>query len=583
MDQLKRHYQKLITNIKFRLSTLDKLIPVSLLSILIGLVTGFVIIAFRWIIEESQMLIINDENPEDYESLPVWARFLLPVFGGLIIGILFQRVSQASRSIGVVHVMHNLSLNQGKLPFKNAAMQFVGASISIISGHSVGREGPAIHLGAASGSLLGQFLLMPNNVMRTFVACGVAAAIAASFNTPLAGVIFAMEVILMEYTFISFIPVIIAAVVATALMRAVYGDEPIFFIPSFDLGSLVDLPYVFLMALAIGVLATIFIQSLRFFSKQLTHIPIWQRTTIAGALVGLIAVFVPQVMGIGYDTISGAAIGEFTFWLLIIITFAKILATTLGLGLGLPGGLIGPTLVISATFGAASGALLASGETSLGFYALIGMAAMMSATLNAPLAALTAILELTANPNIILPGMLAIVVANLTTTQLFAQNSIYHMQLKDRGITYDDNPVTQYLRRLSVNNLLKGPAFFLSQHILAKEVSDLLNKHDEAWIIVANPNNRNYYLMELKSLASFSQDIDPEKHIDILSLPINKVIAAPISLRASLHDALGVIREEKVDALFAVNETRSLPSYIHGIISRSEIEKKFLEQMKNNN
>ena len=582
MEHIKQRIKNLATAVKFRLSTMDKLIPVSLLSILIGLVTGLVIVAFRWVIEESQVLILNNNDPESYESLPGWLQFALPTLGGLIIGLIFQRIKESERAIGVVHVMRNLAHNQGRLPFKNAALQFIGAAISIISGHSVGREGPCIHLGAASGSLLGQAFLVPNNILRTLVGCGVAAAIAASFNTPLAGVIFAMEVILMEYALVSFIPIIISAVVATAVMQAVYGDAPVLVFPSFNMGSLDHLGNVFLMGLMLGILAALFIQSLRFFSRQLTNQPLWQRTTIAGALTGLIAIFIPEIMSLGYDTVNGAALGEFAFWALILITLAKVLATTLGLGLGLPGGLIGPTVFIGATFGAAFGALWADADTSLGFYALIGMAAMMSATLNAPLAALTAILELTANPNIIMPGMLAIVVANLTTTQLFGQDSVYHMQLKDKGITFDNNPVSQYLRGLSINHLLKKPVFFLPHHLLSiKELS--LHLQHSGWLLIKSAETPHATLINIDDVKNHLNNIDaqPDAQIDLLSLPVDQSPAAAINLRASLQDALASIRNEKVDTLYVVDNPLADTPIIYGIITRSDIEKTFLDQMKN--
>jgi hypothetical protein len=249
----------------------------------------------------------------------------------------------------------------------------------------------------------------------------------------------------------------------------------------------------------------------------------------------------------------------------------------------LPGGLIGPTLFIGATFGAAYGTLMASGETSTGFYALIGMAAMMSATLNAPLAALTAILELTANPNIILPGMLAIVIANLTTTQLFAQDSIYHLQLKDRGIKYNENPVAQYLRRISINTLLKGPVFTLPPKPYPNEVIALIRDAKQGWLLIKDPESNTYSLTSIEDILANIQIVSrsTEVQIDLLTLPVKKISAAPISLRASLQDALSVIRQQKVDALFAVHNIQTWPTPIHGIVTRSEIEKKFLEQAKN--
>jgi len=234
-------------------------------------------------------------------------RFGLPAIGGLVIGLIFQYLSHTGGvQVGVVHVLERLSYYQGHLPFRNSILQFFGAAISIISGHSVGREGPSIHLGSASGSLLGQWLHLPNNSIQTLVACGAAAGIAASFNTPLAGVIFSMEVIMMEYTISGFTPVILSAVSATAVTRFVFGAGSAFSLPSLQLASLFELPYLLIMGLVIGTLAAAFISSLKWFTEVSKEIAIWKRMTLAGILTGLCALVVPEIMGIGYDTVNQA-------------------------------------------------------------------------------------------------------------------------------------------------------------------------------------------------------------------------------------------------------------------------------------
>ena len=167
-------------------------------------------------------------------------------------GLILHLLKPKDRSVGVVHVIERLDYHQGFLPLKNAAVQFVTAAISLLSGHSVGREGPSIHLGAAAGSSLGRSLRVPNNSVRILVGCGVAAAIAAAFNTPLAGVIFAMEVVIMDYTVIGFTPVIIAAVSATTLTRITFGDDTAFTLPDLDINSVQELPIVAFMGVSVS-------------------------------------------------------------------------------------------------------------------------------------------------------------------------------------------------------------------------------------------------------------------------------------------------------------------------------------------
>lgn len=199
----------------------------------------------------------------------------------------------------------------GPMPWPNAVLQFVGGSASIISGHSVGREGPVIHVGAASASLLGQWLRLPNNSIRTLLACGVAAAIAASFNTPLAGVIFAMEVVMLSYTLIGFAPVIVAAVSATGLSHVVFGGAAAFQIPPLHLVSLLELPWVLLLGAVIGCLAAGYGKGILGLDRLTRPWPIAARMSLAGVLVGAIGLVIPEVMGLGFDTVE-AAILELT-------------------------------------------------------------------------------------------------------------------------------------------------------------------------------------------------------------------------------------------------------------------------------
>ena len=228
-------------------------------------------------------------------------------------------------------------------------------------------------------SLLAQHLGLPNNTIRTLVACGTAAAIGASFNTPLAGVIFALEVVMMEYSLASFLPVILSAVSATAVSRAVFGTEIVFSVPSFQLTTLLELPYVMFLGIVTGVVAFVFIYLTRLSSQASKNFSLRTKFAIAGTVTGILAMVTPQIMGIGYDTINNTLVDNIGLTLLIMIFAAKLIATACSVGMGLPAGLIGPTFVIGACLGGIMG-LIAQPifpelSSSPGLYALIGMAA----------------------------------------------------------------------------------------------------------------------------------------------------------------------------------------------------------------
>ncbi len=562
----------MLDNLRHRLSYANKnLLLLSVFGLVVGLFAGLVIIALRLSIETIQMEYLPDGSIEGYESLPFWARFLLPVAGAFLLGWLFQSLSANSRSIGVVHTIERLDYHQGHFPLKNAIVQFIGAAVSLISGHSVGREGPSIHLGAASGSLFGQCLRLPNNAIRTLVACGVAAGIAASFNTPLAGVIFVVEVIIFEYTLASLIPIILAAVVATILCRAVFGHESIFTVPEITHVSNWDLPWIVFTGLIVGLFAVVYIRLLLRFSKTATHLPIWKRMTLAGIIVGVCALFVPEIMSMGYDTVDSAILGQYTFIALVIIALIKLLATTAGLGLGLPGGLIGPCVFLGATLGAALGQIvgLFSAEESLNIslFAIIGMGAMMGATLQAPLAALIAIFELTLSPHIIFPGLLAIIVANLTANEMLKQPSIFRSLLRIQGLDYKNSPTSQALRRIGVSSVMDKAFIVLPKGSTLNAINNAL-KENPKWILI-DGNDETKTLMPAIDLKRYLIEHKGQT-INLGEIPAERMDAAGIFLQASMQDAFEKIEQSSAEAVYI--QTSAMHAEIRGIITREDIE-----------
>ncbi len=567
---LKARLVELLERTRLRLASPRGGPVMATLGLAVGLLAGGVIMAFRQLVEGGQALFLPFGGTENYEALPLGARILAPAAAGLAAGLLFQAMGIRLR-VGIVHVMERLSYHEAHQPARQAVAQFLGGAISLIGGLSLGREGPSVHLGAAAGSLLGQRLGFPNNSIRTMVACGTAAAIAASFNTPLAGVVFAMEVIMMEYTIAGFTPVILAAVSATALSRAAYGDSPAFMVPQLALANLWELPWIVLMGIIIGALAAILSEALLAVHRRTGGIPIWARMLIGGLVVGLFGAAVPEVLGIGYDTVNGALTGDFTLSALVIIAGLKLVASAVSAGTGHPGGLIGPSLVIGAAAGAAFGmglSQVADGGSSAGLYAMLGMGAMMGAILQAPLSALLALLELTANPHIIMPAMLAIVSANLAARELFGADSIQARQMQEQGLDYSNDPVSQSLRRVGVAAVMSRD-FRTAEQMVDREAARALLVDTPRWIIVRRDPRR--VLLPASDLARFleSNDADP---IDLLELPGHRRQLASIHPQATLQEGLRILEESGAEALCVERPIAPMVTRLFGVLTRSQVE-----------
>ncbi|NOZ53846.1 MAG: chloride channel protein [Gammaproteobacteria bacterium] len=564
---------RVLEKLRLHLAGADALPLLALLGLLSGLVAGGVIILLRLLVESIQHGFLPDGDIENYEALSMAVRFALPVFGGLVIGLLFQLAGKDAIVVGIVHVQERLAYHQANLPVKNFIMQFIGAVISITSGHSVGREGPGVHLGAASASLIGQWFKLPHNTLRILVACGVSASIAASFNTPFAGVIFAMEVIMWEYTIIGFTPIVLAAVSATFLSQTVFGSQSVFSVPALQLATYVELPVLLLMGVMIGALSAAFIAMLKFTIVKTNQIDVWQRLTLAGVVTGICAVFVPQIMSIGYDTVNQAMLGEIGLALLLLIVIVKLVATAVGLGLGLPGGLIGPTLVIGAAAGGIVGivaeTVLPNQVASVGFYAMIGMAAMMGATLQAPLAALMALLELTLNTNVILPGMLVVVVAGIASSHLFRQESVFVMLLKVKGLDYQHSPVAQSLRRIGVASVMTR-SFVRSNQLIRRTQAQTLLQSEPDWIVVEN-ENLPMVVMPSVDLAQFL-GVNQQDVIDLIAIPGQRTDSELVDIRDTLQRVLEVMDERQINMVVVGKMDSAKNALIHGIVTRAMIE-----------
>jgi len=549
IDLFTTGYNRFIEAQQVRLSSNVEGLPLlALLGLLCGVLSGGIIILFRLAIESNATGLLPSGNPESFESLSGHTRFALCAGGGLLVGLVLHFLRAKSRNVGVVHVIERLDYHQGALPIRNALVQFVTGTIALISGQSVGREGPSVHLGATAGSALGRLLSIPNNGVRILVASGVAAAISAAFDTPLAGVIFAMEVVIMEYTVIGFTPVILASVSAAALARLTFGDGAGLIVPDLQINSLAELPIVALMGAFIGIVAAGFIKLTMLTSAVFNQYAIWMRTTAAGILTGLVAYALPAI------------------------------------GLGMPAGLIGPTLFIGAAAGLVTAYFIPE-YSHIGFYTVLGMAAMMAATLQAPLAALVYLLELTSNHAITLPGMVAVITASLVTRVGFGKSSIYRHLMLARGLDYRNSPLAKALRRVGVASVMERGILQQNRHITATGALELLNQEPRWMLLVDEEDNRKTSLLPATDLARYLNELS-EKHdstfdelnqreLDLLRIPAKRLDTSAITIIATLQEAHERMNSEQCDVLYITGAHGESKQRIYGVITREHIESSY--------
>ncbi|HCM06153.1 MAG TPA: chloride channel protein [Oceanospirillales bacterium] len=563
-------------------------ISLALLATGVGLLSAGVITLFRLAYEMPLERWLPNGSHEGFESLPSEARVILLLSSTALLIFIFSRLQPHQSKIGVGHVLQRIEQHQGYLPKANIAAQFFGAIIALIGGHSVGREGPAVHIGAGTASQFGQLLKTPHHRLRILAACGVASAISASFNTPMAGVIFAMEVVLLEYSIKGFIPIILASVIGAIVTRAVFGNETAFIVPSLEMGSLLEIPYILLLALICGGVGSLFITSVKFMQRWNTR-PIWQTWGLLGICTAIVSLYLPEVMGVGYDSVNSWLDGDVVFALAISLLFAKLFLSGLAAATSFPGGLIGPSLFMGAAIGVLMGqlssVLMPDYPINIGFYAMLGMGAMMASVLRAPLAALMALLELTANPNIILPGMMAIVIASLTVSEIFHLPSIFRIQT---NINVNNNPVQQLLRNTWVGQVM-SQSFASSSRLINLESAQLILSQQPAWIFIEaeqqlllSTDLARFLEIQAEKLDKEDADVSDPDHfqIDCLLLPGDRKMVKSISLMADLQNALDLMQQHHIEWLVVHRDEQF--NKVVGIISRDMIEQYYRYQPKLN-
>ena len=380
-----------------------------------------------------------DKMSEIIGGVPQWHIVAVPTVGGLLIGLFIHYFMPGRRPRGVSDVMEAAALRSGAITLKEGLGAAAVSAASIGVGASVGREGPVVHLGATLSSLVATRLRLSRSQAVTLLGCGVASGVAASFNAPIAGVFFALEVVIGHYALSAFAPIVIAGVVGTIISRLYFGNFPAFVIPDQSIVSFWEFPAFALLGVVCAVAAIVFLRSIDLSAKLFDRLPVvgWIKTGIAGLLTGVIALAFPQVLGVGYEATDIALKGQYELAILIALAVAKMAASAICLGGGFGGGIFSPSMFIGAMVGGAFGIVatqifphLSSGHAA---YTLVGLGAVSGAMLGAPISTILIVFELTADYALTIAVMLAVVIASVITQQVRG-HSFFTWQLDRRGI-----------------------------------------------------------------------------------------------------------------------------------------------------
>ncbi|MDJ0513305.1 MAG: chloride channel protein [Methyloceanibacter sp.] len=434
-----------------------------LLAPLIGLATGVAAILFRLAIGVFQwpwLQTMSEHVAAAARQQPWWVVMLAPAVGGLFVGLLLRYALTAKRTVAVPDVME-ARVNGGRgLRLGQGLISALASALSLGSGASAGREGPIVHLGASIAVTFSQHLNLPNSARRTLLASGAAGAVAASFNAPIAGVLFAQEVILGHFSIRTFVPLVLSAVVATILSQAWFGDVAAFVVPSYSIASYLEVPAFVLLGIIAAFVAVVFqltILSTDWAARNV-KMPLVMRPVVGGLMVGVMAIWFPEILGVGYDTTDAALKDQLAINTMLLLIVLKTLATAITLSSRFGGGVFSPALYLGAMTGGAFGLIVAELFPGLGssegLYAILGMGAVAAAVLGAPISTTVMVFELTGGFELSLALLLTVAVAN-GINQAVLGRSLFQAQLESRGIVLHEGPHRTIMKGLRVSDIMR--------------------------------------------------------------------------------------------------------------------------------
>jgi CIC family chloride channel protein len=546
----------------------------AVLAVAVGLAGGFGAVGFRYLINFFQTLAYgsSDELLHVVLALPWYLKVWVPAAGGLVVGPLVYFFAREAKGHGVPEVMEAVALKGGIIRKRVVVVKSLASAISISTGGSVGREGPIVQIGSAIGSTLGQMLKVSQDRMRTLVGCGAAAGIAATFNAPIAGSMFALEVILGDFGLATFSPIVISSVVATAVSRAFLGDIPAFIVPAYELVSVWEFPLYMGLGLFCAVVGVTFTKVL-YLTEDLFDdfkFPEYLKAIIGGMILGAGGLYFPEILGVGYGGIDLALGQQLAWWLLLLLIVVKIMATSITIGSGGSGGIFAPSLFLGAMaggfFGAVVHQLFPAVTASPGAYSIVGMGALVSATTHGPLAAMLILFEMTGNYKIILPMMLSCILATIFAGML-KKDSIYTLKLARRGVNIREGKEVGVLKSMFVKDVMNAQVETITESSPLVAMADYISKSKFNSFPVLNAANKLAGIISFNdySEAMFDENLkDLVVAKDLMSENVVTVLADD-----DLFTALEKISRKDFSTMPVVSPDD--PTDLVGIVTRRDI------------
>lgn len=546
----------------------------TVLAVLVGLLGGFGAVGFRYLLNFVQLLSYGSAGNliELTGAMPWYHKIFIPALGGLVVGPLVYLFAREAKGHGVPEVMESVVLRSGIIRKRVVIVKTMASAISIGTGGSVGREGPIVQIGSAIGSVVGQVLKVSADRVRTLVGCGAAAGIAATFNAPIAGTMFALEIILGDFGLATFSPIVISSVVSTAISRFFLGDTPAFIVPAHQLVSAWELLLYALLGFFCAFVAVTFSKTLYFaedaFGKL--EIPEYLKAAFGGLILGTIALQYPHVLGVGYFAMDMALTQKLTLWILLILIVVKIIATSITVGSGGSGGIFAPSLFLGCMaggfFGTIAHQLFPNITASPGAYSIVGMAAVVSGTTHGPLSAILILFEMTGDYKIILPLMIACIISTLASGRLMRE-SIYTLKLARRGINIRAGKEVNILKAIPVKDVMSTRVETVSEDLSLGVLAEKIAKSKNNSFPVVNDAGKLSGILSFFDYRDVIYDDDLKDLIIAKDLATTEVITIPEG--DNLYTALERIGQKDFSTLPVVSN--SDPTRLVGIISRRDI------------
>jgi CIC family chloride channel protein len=555
------------------------------LAIIVGLLTGFAEVILKLIIEFFTDLFFSNNitSGNKFKDYTWVFLVILPSIGFIITQLLMQVLSIKAKMHGVSQVIYSILLKHGLIKPIAPITEGITSAITIGTGGSVGPEGPAIYLGAGIGSIISKIFNVNPRRMQILAAAGAGAGIAAAFNAPIAGALFAIEIILMDFHFNQFSVVVIATVFATFVSRSLLGDVASFSSVQYQLHNGFEFLLFAVLGVFSGLVSFLFIKFLYWledFIKTKLRINKYLKALLGGILLGAIGLILPEVLGVGYDVIDNFLKNKIVWYIALFLIFAKIFTTSLTLSSGGMGGIFAPTLVIGASLGSFFGYIFNYISPELApqpeAYVILGMAGLLSGTIHAPITSIIMIFELTKNQNFILPAMITCVISIAISRRLIRE-SIYMQPLAKNNLLLPQLTELNILNSIPVKEVFTGNYLIISEKENLKLIISKLLKQNISVLVVEDNFEKFIGLITMDQVREilFDQDVLGEL---LIAGDIAKRNCPIIKESDTLKTAWDVMNQSKLDYLPVSDDEDTFK--IVGIISRKDLDEIYNQEIK---